>query len=181
MATGTCPALGNYVNENKCLENIAGTSAVAYYFVKGDLLEQPVLTGCTYSTPKFKTGKGLYKFDLKDGTQQIQGEGQGNNAGFALTYNATIDAVNKEIAVLSRALQNLDICIIVPDGATDSQIMYDPNHRVKVESGGIHSDTGAAVGDERQTTLEFHLEGVLYQNLYVTAPEDGWDSLLATE
>ena len=28
MATGTCPVLGNYVNENKCLENIAGTSAV---------------------------------------------------------------------------------------------------------------------------------------------------------
>ena len=59
--------------------------------------------------------------------------------------------------------------------------MYDPNHRVKVEQGGIASDTGAATSDDRQTTLEFHLNGVLYQNLYVTAPDKGgWESLLAS-
>ena len=51
---------------------------------------------------------------------------------------------------------------------------------VKVEQGGISSDTGAATSDDRQTTLEFHLNGVLYQNLYVTAPADGWDSLLVS-
>ncbi len=51
---------------------------------------------------------------------------------------------------------------------------------MKVEQGGIASDTGAATSDDRQTTLEFHLNGVLYQNLYVTAPADGWDSLLVS-
>ena len=78
-------------------------------------------------------------------------------------------------------MNNLNIGIIVPDGNTgDTQIMYDPNRRVKAEQGGIKSDTGAATSDDRQTTLEFHLNGVLYDNLYVTAPNDGWDSLLAS-
>ncbi len=178
--TVNCPTLGDFLNEEQCLENIAGTSAVAYYFVRSELKAALTRNGNVYATPEFKAGKGLYKFDLKDGTQQIQGESQGNNRGFNLTYNATLDAVNKNASELSRALNNLDIGIIVPDGDSDTQIMYDPNHRVKCESGGIHSDTGAATSDDRQTTLEFHLEGVLYDNLYVTAPDGGWDSLLAS-
>lgn len=178
--TVNCPAMGHYLNEDNCLENIGGTSAVAYYGVKSDLSTPLTANGSLYSTPAFKTGKGLYKFDLKDETQQIQGESQGPNKGFNLTYNATIDAVSKKVAELTRALNNLDIFIIVPDGQTgETQIMYDPYKRVKAESGGIHSDTGAAASDDRQTTLEFHLNGVLHQNLYVTAPVDGWESLLA--
>ena len=55
----------------------------------------------------------------------------------------------------------------------------DPYKRVKVEQGGISSDTGAASGDDRQTSLEFHLNGVLYDNLYVTPPQTGgWDGLM---
>jgi len=133
-----------------------------------------------YGTPTFKSGKGLYRLDLKDESQQIKGESQGNNKGFNLTYNNVIDKVNKKMSELSRAFNNLDIGIIVPDGE-DSQIMYDPNHRVQFQSGGIASDTGAATGDDRQTTIEAHLNGVLYDNLYVTAPTSGgWDSLLAS-
>ena len=37
--------------------------------------------------------------------------------------------------------------------------------RVTVESGGISSDTGAASGDDRQTSLELKLNGVKYQNV----------------
>ena len=62
--TVTCPNLDNYLNEENCLENIGGTSAVAYYFVKSDLSAPLVLSGNTYSVPQFKAGKGLYKFDL---------------------------------------------------------------------------------------------------------------------
>lgn len=176
----TCPTLSDFLNEEQCLENIAGTSAIAYYFVKSDLQTPISRTGNIYATPVFKSGKGLYKFDLKDGSQKIEGESQGNNKGFNLTYDAIIDAVNKKASELSRSLNNLDIGIIVPDGE-DSQIMYDPNHRVKCDSGGIKSTTGAAPGDDRNTTLQFKLEGVLYDNLYVTPPETGgWDSLLAS-
>ena len=180
MPQQNCPVLEDFLNEDNCGENIAGTSGVAYYFLKDDL-EQPLTrTKNVYSTPKFKAGKGLYKFDLKDDTQQVQGESQGPNSGFNLTYTAAIEKVNKKASELSRALNNLNIGIIVPDGE-DTQIMYDPQRRVKAESGGIKSDTGAAPGDERQTTLEFHLNGVLYDNLYVEEPEGGWDSLLASK
>lgn len=177
-----CPTMDHFLNVDNCNENIGGTSAVSYFFVKSDLKAPLVLTGNVYSTPEFNAGKGLYKIDLKDETQQIKGDGQGNNKGFNLTWNAIIDAVNKKTSLLSRSFQNLDLGIIVPDGMTgDTQIMYDPNKRVKVEQGGIASDTGAASGDDRQTALEFHLNGVKYDNLYVTAPEEGWDSLLYKE
>lgn len=179
MATVNCPTLGDFLNSEQCLENIAGTSAIAYYFLRGDLAKPIGRTGNTYETPTFKAGKGLYKFDLKDGTQKIEGESQGNNKGYALTYSATIDSVSKTVSELARALNNLDIGIIVPDGE-DSQIMYDVNHRVKCDSGAIKTDTGAQASDDRQTTIETKLEGVLYPNLYVTAPDEGWDSLLAS-
>ena len=84
-------------------------------------------------------------------------------------------------AELSRALNNLDICIIIPDSDGLSQILYDPIRRVKAEQGGIASDTGAAVGDDRQVSLEFHLNGVLYDNLYVKAPNGGWETLMVSE
>lgn len=177
----TCPALADFLNADQCTENIAGTSAVVYVFVKSDLSAPLTRTDNTYATPEFKSGKGLYKIDVKDGTQQIKGESQGNNKGFNLTYNNVIDKVNKELSKLSRALNNLDLGFIVPDGENETQIMYDPNHRVKFDTGGIASDTGAATSDDRQTTLEAKLEGVLYDNLYVEAPEEGWDSLLASK
>ena len=70
--------------------------------------------------------------------------------------------------------------LIGPDGAGNTQIMYDQYRRVKAESGNISSDTGAAASDDRQTSLEFHLNGVNYPNLYVEDPtEGGWESLLA--
>ena len=176
-----CPNLGHFLNKEQCLENIAGTSAVAYFFVKSDLEAPLTLTGCEYSTPTFAAGKGIYKFDVKDESQQVKGESQGPNAGFALTWNAILERVNMKAAELSRALNNLDICIIIPDSDSLSQILYDPIRRVKAEQGGIASDTGAAVGDDRQVALEFHLNGVLYDNLYVKAPKDGWETLMVSE
>lgn len=179
--TVTCPTLEDFLNSENCLENIGGTSSVLYIGNKADLSAALTRTDNVYSTPAFNTGKGLVKFDLKDESQQVQGESQGPNKGFNLTYNGTVNAVNKKISKLTRALNNLDLFVIVKDGGTgDSMILYDPDKRVQAESGGIKGDTGAASGDDRQTTLEFHLNGVLYDILYVEEPEKGWDSLLAS-
>ena len=90
-----------------------------------------------------------------------------------------IDAVNRKVSELSRAFNNLDIGIIVVDGE-DTQIMYDPNNRVEADTDGINSTTGAAPEDDRQTSLQFQLKGVKYQNLYVEAPQGGWESLRAS-
>lgn len=177
-----CPSLKDFLNADNCQENIGGTSNVAFFFVKSDLAKPLVATGAVFATPEFKSGKGLYKFDLKDESQQIKGESQSNNKGFNLTYNAILERVDKSTSELARALNNLDIGIIVPDGQTgNTQIMYDQYRRVKAESGNISSDTGAAASDDRQTSLEFHLNGVNYPNLYVEDPTaGGWESLLAS-
>lgn len=175
-----CPSLEDFILENACEENIAGTSGVAYVFVKSDLEKPMQRTGNVYETPTFKSGKGLFKYELKDDSQQIQGESQGPNAGFNLTYNMILKRVNKKSSESARALNNLNIGVIVVDHE-DSQILYDPNRRLEAESGGIKSDTGAAPGDDRQTSFEYKLKGQSYPNFYVTEPEGGWDSLLASK
>lgn len=180
--TVNCPQLEDFLNSENCQENIGGTSATLYVFNKADLSAALVRTDNVYATPAFKAGKGLYKFDMKSETQQVQGESQGKQKGFNLTYNGTVNAVSKKISKLTRALNNLDLGFIIKDsGSGDSFILYDPDRAVEAQSGGIKADTGAQSSDDRQTTLEFHLNGVLYDTLYVTEPtEGGWDSLLAS-
>ena len=83
---------------------------------------------------------------------------------------------------MARAINNNDIFIIAKDGDV-SQIIYDPNRKVKFDSGAITTDTGAAASDDRITTYEAKLSPVYYPNLYVTEPSEGagWDSLLASK
>lgn len=179
----TCPELLDVLNENECLENIAGMGNNVYIGLKSDLAAPLTLTGSTYSTPTFKSGKGLYKVEASDDTQQIQGSSAGYRGGFDLTTNFALDSVSETGGKLARAINNQDVFIIVTGkGGDRTQIMYDPNIKVKFDKGGIKTDTGAKSGDERKTTFEAKLNGVLYPNLYVTDPTtDGWDSLLASK
>jgi len=173
-----CPTLNDILASEECMENLAGLGSVVYVFLKEDLQSPLVLNDNEYSTPEFKSGKGLYKFDCKDESQQVEGSSLGRRKGFALTGTIVLEAVNKMISKTSRALNNLDIGIIFPDG-DEAQIMYDPNRKITFDSDGIKSATGAAASDERTTTLSAKLQPVRYPNLYVTPPTAGWDSLLA--
>ena len=177
----TCPQLADVLNENECLENRAGMASTVYLGLKSELAAALTATENTYSTPSFTTGKGLYKVDCKDDANQVQGSSLGYRKGFELTFNFTIDSVNPAAGKLARAINNRDIFIIVKDN-DKSQIMYDPDRKVKFDSGGIKTDTGAKSDDERSTTFEAKLSSVNYPNLYVTEPtENGWDSLLASK
>ena len=178
----TCPELLDVLNENECLENIAGMGNNVYLGQKSDLAAPLTRTGSTYSTPTFKSGKGLYKVEASDDTQKVQGSSAGYKGGFEITANFAVDAVNEKAGMLARAANNLDIFIIVTDkGNAKTQILYDPNIKVKFDNGGIKTDTGAKSSDERKSTYEAKISGVLYPNLYVTDPEEGWDSLLASK
>ncbi len=179
--TVTCPQLQDVLNDAECLENRAGLGINVYLGLKSELESELVATENTYSTPVFKSGKGLYKVECKDDTNQIQGSSLGYRKGFELTCNFGIDSVNEAAGKLARAINNRDIFIIVKDNSK-SQIMYDPDRKVKFDSGGIKSDTGAKSDDDRSTTFEAKLSSVNYPNLYVTEPESGgWDSLLANK
>ena len=168
----------HYNAGDECLENLAGLGEVAYIGLRADLESPMTATDDTYSTPQFKSGKGLYKFDLKEEAQKIAGESQGKRKGYNITLTMVFDAVNAKVAKIARSLNNLDWFAIFPDG-DEAQIVYDPNKKIRIESGGLTSDTGAAAGDDRITTVNAILGPVKYPNLFVTLPADKtWDDFL---
>lgn len=176
-----CPTLKSILDADACMENFAGLAAKVFIGQKSDLKNQLTLEDetATYSTPVLKEGKFLYMLECKEDNQQIEGSSLGKRKGFALTFNAVLEAVDKTSAVVARALNNLDIFIIVQDGE-DYQIMYDPTRKVTFENDGIKSDTGKAASDDRQVTLTAKLSPVKYLNLFVTPPEGGFESMLDT-
>ena len=139
---------------------------VVYVGVKGDLASPMTATDNKYSEPTFKTGKGLFKIECADETQGITGGSLGYRKGFKQTLEFAIDAVNDIFAKTGRALNNLDLFFIVPDG-DQFQIMYDPYRKCKADADGIQSNTGKAASDERQTTCTFTLQPVKYMNYFV--------------
>lgn len=162
-----CPVLDHFLNSNQCLENFGGVAQEFYIGIKSDLSEPMTLTDNEYSTPKFKSGKGLYKFETKENVNKIEGSSLGRRKGFKLTGTFVLDSVNKAISKLGRGFNNLDLFFIIPDGE-DFQIMYSPKHRVSFDADAIKSETGASPSDDRTTTLTPVLQPVMYQNEYVT-------------
>lgn len=176
----TCPQLVDVLNSNECLENLAGLGTDVYIGLKSELTAPLTATENSYSTPAFQVGKGLYKVQCADDKQQIKGSSLGPRKGFELTCNFVIDSVNPAAGKLARAINNNDVFIVSKDGE-HSQIIYDPNRKVKFESGAITTDTGAAASDDRVSSFEAKLSPCFYPNLYVEEPEEGWDSLLANK
>lgn len=180
MATVTCPELVDILNDDQCLENLAGLGTDVYIGLKGDLSTPMTATENEYSTPVFASGKGLYKLQCKDDSQQIQGSSLGERKGFELTCTLVIDSVNASISKLMRAINNRDVFIITKDGDV-SQILYDPHRKITKDSGALKTDTGAKADDDRVSTIELKQSPVNYPNLYVKEPTEGWDSLLASK
>lgn len=171
MGQEACPALADVLNSEQCLENFAGLGSVVYVGLKSDLSQKMVLTDNVYSAPKFKEGKGLFKIECKEEANKIEGSSLGPRKGYKVTGTFVVEAVNKIISKCGRAWNNLDLFFIFPDGG-DYQIMYDPVRKIKFDSDGIKSDTGAAASDERVTTCVGTLQPVKYMNLYVAIEAD---------
>lgn len=177
----TCPTLKNYTAEEMCGENLAGLGTTIYFGRKSELSAALTATENSYSTPAFSSNKGLYKMECKDEGQQIQGSSLGPNKGFKLQFDFNVEMVNADTAIIARALNNYqDLFFILVDGDGTSQIMYDPERKCKFESDALKTDTGKAAADDRSFVGSVTLQPVKYPNLYVSAPSDGWDSLLAS-
>ena len=181
MPQVNCPTLSHYNAGDECLENLAGLGEVAYIGLRSSLNTGALTAnGDTYamSATPFKDGAPkLFKLDLKEESQKIAGESQGKRKGFNITLTLVFDAVNAKVSNLARSLNNLDWFAILPDG-DEAQIVYDPNKKIRIDSGGLTTDTGAAAGDDRVTTVTAILGPVKYPNLFVNTPTGGWDSLL---
>lgn len=127
----TCPTLNHYLAADECLENLAGLGEVVYVGLKSDLSAPLTADDNTYSTPAFSgTGKGLYKFELKEEAQKIAAESQGKRKGYNITGTMVFDGVDKKTSKILRALNNLDWFAIFPDPSGDAQILYDPNKKI---------------------------------------------------
>lgn len=182
MPVTNCPTLGNILASNECLENLAGVGSVVYVGVKGDLTTPMTLSANSnvYSTPTFKAGKGLYRFDCKEEAQKYAFSSLGRRKGYEITGTVVLEAVNLESAKILRAMNNLDLFLIFVDNDGTSLIVYDPTRKMEADSGGIAGDTGDTPDSDRQITLEYKLSPVQYAMYGVTAPQTGgWDSLLA--
>lgn len=182
--TAKCPTMINYNASDECLENLAGLGEVVYVGHKSDLEAPLTATDDTYSMPKFKTGKGLKKLDLRENSQKIAAESQGKRKGFNQTATLVIDAVNRTTSMIARAFNNLgDLFLIFPDG-DDNQIMYDPNKKLHADSGGITTDTGDTPDSDRIMTANLILGPVKYPNNFVEFVADvekninSWDDLV---
>lgn len=189
-----CPILSDLVAASQCENNYGGIAPVMYLGLKEDL-NAPLAfetgktnvyaafvapsTGSDAPTPTFKTGKGLYKIDLKENSNGIKGGSLGRRKGFQQTLTAVIDGVNEDISLEAEALNNLDYFIILKHG-DKYQIMYDPDHKIYADSDGINTDTGVAPSDDCQTNLSLILQPVSKPNFYITAPTGGFDAFLAS-
>lgn len=179
MATQVeCPELVNVLNGEQCGENFAGIGNFLYIGLKSDLDTTGLtLEGCTYSGFKLKEGKFLYKLDCEDEKNKVTGSSLGFRGGFKMSGEWSANLVNKATSLFGRAVNNLDIFLIIPDGDM-WQFMYDPNRRVKFEADGITTDTGAATSDSRTTSLKPTLGPVKFPNIYVEEPDEKFASLV---
>ena len=99
MQNANCPTLMHYSAAEECLENLAGLGEVVYIGLRGDLAAPMTATDDTYSAPSFKSGNGLYKFDLKEEAQKIAGESQGKRKGYNITGTIVFDGVDKKVRI----------------------------------------------------------------------------------
>lgn len=161
-----CPTMDHFLEGEQCLENFSGVGSVIYFGLKSDLSAPMTLTDNVYSAPKFKTGKGLFKFECKDDSNKIEGSSLGKRAGYKITVTSVLDAANKLTSKLGRSLNNLDLFAIVPDN-DDYQIVYDKDRKLVFDADGIKAETGAGGTDARTTTITGTLSRAKYPMLYV--------------
>lgn len=164
-----CPTLRNLLQGQICEENFAGLGSTAYIFLKKDLAKPLEHEGNIYKmdAKSFKSGTGLFKLELKEGSQSITGESQKKRGGFKQTAQCIVEVVNEEVSDLFRALNNLDWCLIMQDGENKYQIMYSPTQKVTLDAGALKTETGAQASDDRVSTINPVLENCIYPNTFL--------------
>lgn len=164
-----CPTLRNLLQGQICEENFAGLGSTAYIFLKKDLAKPLEHEGNIYKmdASSFKAGTGLFKLELKEGSQSITGESQKKRGGFKQTAQCIVEVVNEEVSDLFRALNNLDWCLIMQDGENKYQLLYSPTQKVTLDAGALKTETGAQASDDRIATIAPVLENCIYPNNFL--------------
>lgn len=169
MATSlACPVLDHLKQADLCAEEFGGLGDKIYLFNPADLTAPPTIDGTLpgFVALTFKEGKGCYEVDCDVDTNKIEFELQKERGGYKRTLTIGIDRADSATSILMRAVGNLNLGAIVPDG-DKFQILYNPNRKLKKT---IKGDTGAKPEDKRNTTITLESQMDLFPIMYVPGP-----------
>ena len=137
-----------------CEENYSGIGTSVYVAFVDDLDGQ-----CDYAEDKagfddtafkFKAGKGFYQLDIKKKSGKVTAESNGQGKGFTNVLTFVMNQNMEDMALISRAMNNVDTLWAAADGKGGYYMIYDKNFAPEV---AISADTGDAPDSDNGFTV----------------------------
>ena len=137
-----------------CEESYSGIGTSVYVAFVEDL-EVPVdysdeVAGFDETAFKFKAGKGFYQLDIKKKTGKVTSESNGQGKGFSNVLTFVMNQNMDDMALISRAINNVDTLWAAADGKGSYYMIYDKNFAPEV---AISADTGDAPDSDNGFTV----------------------------
>lgn len=137
-----------------CEESYSGIGTSVYVAFVEDL-DVPVdysdeVAGFDETAFKFKAGKGFYQLDIKKKTGKVTSESNGQGKGFSNVLTFVMNQNMNEMALISRAINNVDTLWAAADGKGNYYMIYDKNFAPEVS---ISADTGDAPDSDNGFTV----------------------------
>lgn len=137
-----------------CEESYSGIGTSVYVAFVEDL-EVPAdysdaLAGFDETAFQFKNGKGFYQLDIKKKTGKVTSESNGQGKGFTNVLTFVMNQSMDDMALISRAINNVDTLWAAADGKGGYYMIYDKNFAPEV---AISADTGDAPDSDNGFTV----------------------------
>ena len=98
----------------------------------------------------FKPGKGFYQLDIKKKSGKVTAESNGQGKGFTNVLTFVMNQNMEGMALISRAMNNVDTLWAAADGKGGYYMIYDKNFSPEV---AISADTGDAPDSDNGFTV----------------------------
>lgn len=126
-----------------CEENYSGIGTSVYVAFVEDLDAQfdysENFAGFEPGALKFKDGKGFCQLDIKKKSGKVTAESNGPGKGFSNVLTFVMNQNMEDMALISRAINNVDTLWAAADGKGSYYLIYDRNFAPEV---AISADTG---------------------------------------
>lgn len=142
-------------SSDNCSENYSGIGTSVYVAFVDDL-ETPVEYSDTMAgfdgeaDFTFKKGKGFYQLDIKKKSGKVTAESNGQGKGFTNVLTFVMNQNMEDMALISRAMNNVDTLWAAADGKGSYYMIYDKNFAPEV---AISADTGDAPDSDNGFTV----------------------------
>ena len=137
-----------------CTESYSGIGTSVFVAFVEDLKEQydysDSKAGFDEAAFEFKPGKGFYQLDIKKKTGKVTAESNGQGKGFTNVLTFVMNHNMDDMALISRAINNVDTLWAAADGKGGYYMIYDKNFAPEV---AISADTGDAPDSDNGFTV----------------------------